>query len=326
MINVLRAEFSRWVARRGLWMAALALLAVMGLFAVSIWFATRPPSGEELDRAKQWYAEAVADWEINGERYLEECLADATTDADREGCQSMRPEESHFVAPPMSWKDAAGQGPLAGAVVGSLGAMLMAASFWGAEYRQGSLSTWLTFVPGRGRVWGAKMGVAAVAGALVAFGCAAVGLLAAWVSVVAHQGPDAVGVWTEPVQMLARAAGLGAVFAVIGGALAVGFRNTVAAVALPLAYLLFQGLFRIVSSIPGAHHLVTWMPENNVIAYLRHGYTLQVPLTRVGPTGVEWSTVEKTITFGQGLLYLVVIATLCALASWVLFRRRDIAE
>ena len=326
MINLIRAESSRWAARRGLWAALLALLAVMGFFALSFWFATSPPSEEQVALGKKYYLEAVADWEQNGAQYTEDCLKAATTDAERDDCGSMAPVESHYIATPMSWKDAANAGTTAGAVVGALGAMLMGASFWGAEYRQGSISTWLTFVPGRGRVWGAKMGVAAVAGALVAFGCAAVGLLAAWVSVAAQQGPDAVGAWAEPLQMLARATGLGALFAVIGGALAVGFRNTVAAVALPLAYLLFQGVFRIVALIPGADSLVTWMPENNVIAYLNHGYTMQVPVTRVGPAGVEWSTVERTITFGQGLVYLLVITALLALASWALFRRRDIAE
>lgn len=327
MINLIRAESSRWVARRGLWIGLAALIAVMGFFVLSIWFAAAPPSSQDVAQYRQYYAESLADWEQHGEQYVEDCYRQATSDLERADCEQMRaPVEADYIPAPMSWKDAASLGTTAGAVVGALGAMLMAASFWGAEYRQGSIATWLTFVPGRGRVWSAKMIVSAVAGALVALVCAGVGLLSAWVAMAVQQGPDAVGAWTESLQMLARAAGLGALLAVIGGALAVGFRNTVAAVALPLAYLFLQGMFRIVALLPGADALVTWMPENNVIAYLNHGYTMQVPVTRVGPTGMEWSTIEKTITFGQGLLYLLVVTTLFALASWALFRRRDIAE
>ncbi|MFT3876268.1 MAG: ABC transporter permease [Propioniciclava sp.] len=327
MIRLVRAESSRWFARRGLWITLAGVLVLMGFVVVSIWFATAPPSGEALAQNKKYYAQAVADWERNGQQYIDDCLAEVTTDADRQSCREMGPpKESDYLGAPMSWENAANTASSVATVLGGLAAMLMAASFWGGEYRQGSISTWLTFVPSRGRVWSAKMIVVALAGALVSAACAALGLLGAWISVSVHQGVAAVGPWADPLLMAARGLGLGAMFAVIGGALAVAFRNTFAAVALPMGYLFAQGVVNIVRIIPGADHLATWMPENNVLAYLSGGWTVMVPVRRVTAQGVEWESVERLITFGQGLVYLLVVTALFALASWVLFRRRDIAE
>lgn len=327
MINLIRAESSRWVARRGLWIGLAGLVALMCAVVASIWFATMPPSSQEVAQYRQYYAESLADWEQHGEQYVEDCYRQATSDPEREECGQMRaPVEADYIPTPMTWTDAFATAATGGTIMSALGVMVMAASFWGAEYRQGSIATWLTFVPSRGRVWTAKMAVAAVAGALVVMLCTGLTLVGAWVSVWAHQGPDAVGSWSEPLQRLALGAGLGALFAVIGGALAVGFRTTVAAAALPLGYVFLQAASSLLTVIPGGHNLVTWLPENNVLAYLGLGYTFAVPVTKIGANGVEWSTIEKTITFGQGLLYLLVVTTLVALASWALFRRRDIAE
>lgn len=326
MIRLIRAEASRWFARRGLWITALGMIVLMGILVVSIWFTTRPPTPEELQLHQRYYAEAVADWEQNGQRYIDDCKASTTTDADRLMCDQMGPPSESDYDNSMDWENASETVAIGAAAVGALGAMLMTASFWGGEYRQGSLATWLTFVPSRRRVWASKMIVGGLAGAAAVAVCSAIGLIGAWAAISVNQGAGAVGSWTAALLVVLRGAGLGAMFAVIGGALAVGFRNTFAAVALPMGYLFLQGLVGVLRAIPGVDRLAVWMPENNVVAYLDNGYTVWVPVSSVGPDGVVWSQVEKVITFGQGLVYLLVVTAVVALGSWVLFQRRDINE
>ena len=43
MIRLIGAETHRWVARRGLWVALLGLLAILATMCWSIVVATRPP-------------------------------------------------------------------------------------------------------------------------------------------------------------------------------------------------------------------------------------------------------------------------------------------
>lgn len=328
MIRLVGAETHRWLARRGLWVALAGALAIVAVICATLVLSTRPPSGAEVEAGRRSFAEAHAYWVQNHEAEYASCMASmpAGEPKPEELCRNDEPLPEWFFPQPLGWGDATGAATIGRASVAGLFALLMAASFWGAEIRSGSLTTWLTFVPSRPRVWAAKMVVVALAGAAVAAVLVLVGLLAAWLAITVNQGPDAVGDWAVLLQAAARGVAFGAMMALVGAGLAVVFRSTVAAVAVPLAYLFAQGMLGILYTIPGFEKLTDYLPENNVRAFLEGGMTYLVPVTRVTPQGLENEMVEKTISLAHGAVYLLVFVAIAGLVSLAVFQRRDVTE
>ncbi len=328
-MRLIGAEAHRWLARRGLWVALAGAFALLAMLCSTIVLATRPPSGEDVAAGRVAFAEQHAQWVENHESDREACLKtlppDEVDKAD-EYCAMEEPKEEWFVPQPMGWANAMSTVTTGGAGIAGLVAMLMAASFWGAEIRSGSLSTWLTFVPSRPKVWASKMVVSAVAGAAVLAPVLVLGLVTAWLAITVNQGAAAVGDWVGPLQAAGRGVVFGALMALIGGGLAVVFRSTVAAVAVPLAYLFLQGMVGLLYAIPGFDRLTSLLPENNVQAFLLGGLTYHVPVTRATPDGLQVDMVERTISLAQGTVYLLVLVAIAALVSLVLFQRRDVTE
>lgn len=326
MIRLIGAETHRWVARRGLWVALLGLLAILATMCWSIVVATRPPEAAVVAQGKIAYAEQHAHWVENHEQEEAFCRASAPADAPADVCDQPEPLPEWFYPQPMTWEAATSTATVGASATAGLFLILMAASFWGAEFRSGSLATWLTFVPSRPRVWASKMVVVALAGAVVSAVVLLVGLLTAWGAVAAHQGADAVGSWVGPLQAAGRGVLFGAMMALVGAGLAVVFHSTVAAVAVPLAYLFAQGMLGILMAIPGFDRLTGLLPENNVQAFLLGSYTYSVPVQRMTPQGMETEWLERTISLGQGTVYLLVAVALACVVSLAVFRRRDVTE
>lgn len=336
MTRLLAAEANRWLARRSLWATLAGTLVVAALICAGLFASTMPPSGAEVERGRAMFQQEHAHWVANAALDQEQCRRDFTPDpqlseadqaAERErACVIEEPKEEWFVWQPMGWHDATMTATVGGATIGALGALLMAASFWGAEYRHGSLSTWLTFVPSRGRVWASKMLVAMVMGAAVTAIVLVLTVTMMWAAIVVNQGAGAVGAWDSALANAGRGLAFGAFAGLLGGALTTMFRNTVAAVAVPMGYLLVQGLFGVLSALPGYIHLTPWLPENNVRAFLEGGLTYPVPVQKMTQAGLEWDLIEKHISFAQGAVYLVVLVGLVAFASAWLFQRRDVTE
>ena len=326
MIRLIGAEFHRWVVRRGLWVALAGALAIIATFCVTIVVATQPPSAEAVAAGRAALVEEHAHWVEHREEYEATCRDEVPAAEADQACVMEEPREEWFIPQPMDWAGATATATLGGASVAGLVTLLMAASFWGAEIRSGSLTTWLTFVPSRPRVWAAKMVVVALAGAAVAAVLLLLGLVVAWIAVSAHQGPDAVGGWVQPLQVAGRGVLLGAMMALLGAGLAVIFRSTVAAVAVPLGYLFVQGMMGVLYAIPGFERLTEFLPENNVRAFLEGGYTYSVPIQRVTPQGLEYDYVEKTLSLAHGAVYLLVFMALAAFVSAAAFQRRDVTE
>lgn len=328
MIRLVGAETHRWLARRGLWVALAGAFAIVAVICATLVLSTRPPSGAEVDAGRRSFAEAHAYWVQNHETEYAQCLESLPAGEPRpeEACRMEEPQEEWYIPQPLGWSDATSAATVGGASVAGLVALFMAASFWGAEIRSGSLATWLTFVPARPRVWAAKMVVSAVAGAAVAAVLVLVGLLVAWLAITLNQGPDAVGDWAGPLQAAGRGVAFGAMMALVGAGLAVVFRSTVAAIAVPLGYLFVQGMLGILYTIPGFEKLTDFLPENNVRAFLEGGTTYAVPVTRVTPQGLEHEWVEKTISLAHGAVYLLVFVAIAGLVSLAVFQRRDVTE
>lgn len=325
MRHLIGAEARRWIARRGLWMTFLGALAIVGLICLSLFFATKPPSGADVARGQQYFQEAHAHWEKNGAADRQACL-ESVPESEKAMCDMPEPKASDYIPQPMVWKDASQVASQTAAVVGGLFSLLMAASFVGGEYRHGTLSTWLTFVPSRSRVWSAKMIVAMLASAAVTAVTIAVTLAGMAAGILINQGQAGLGAWDVALGIAARGVGFGGMMGLLGAGLAVLFRNTIAAVGIPLAYLFAQGLVGILSVIPGYHTIVPFLPENNVRAYLENGATIQVMVPKVTDRGLEMDMLEKVIPFAQGLTYLLILVGAVALASVVLFQRRDVND
>lgn len=336
MTRLILAEARRWRARRGVWVSAgigvlLALLIGLGLM-----MGTRPPSGQDIEMGRQAYADIKADWDAHHAERLASCLQEPGMDDAK--CQQMDPEpkESDFIPLPLTFAGVLQAASGMGAYLGAFLALVAAATFWGAEYRHGSLATWLTFAPDRLRVWGAKFCVLVVGGVLLTLVVEGVLIGMGAASILAWQGPSGFAAMgaagqgsisvAEGWAMAGRGLGLGAFGAVFGGALAVLFRQTIAPILIPVGYLLFAGVFGLlVFAQPNLANIALLLPENNLAAYLNGGTTIYVPVQTVTPQGLQTESSEQLIPFGQGLAYMLVAAAVLLVVSAWSFRRRDVA-
>lgn len=327
MITLLQAETSRLVARRGVWGTLAGGLVVVALMCVALAMATRPPDGEAVEQGRHYYQMAHADWVANARDNYDACMA-AVPVEEQGGCARAldEPRESDFVPQPLSFADGTKAAAEAGAIVGSLLSLVMAATFWGAEYRHRTLATWLTFVPGRTRVWASKFAVVAAGGALVTAVCEAIGMAAVAGAVAVLQGGAAAsGPLGGAFALAGRGVGLGALFALLGGGMAVLFRQTLAPVLAPLGYFLAQVFLGGFANLPGFAGITVWLPETNIRAYLEYGATYIDPVFRATDMGMQVDSIERTLAFGNGLTYLLVAVGVVAVGSYVSFRRRDVA-
>ena len=325
MIGVLRAEIARFVARKAIWVTLLAGVVLAALLSIPLVMAAQPPSSAQVEDAKRYYAQAKADWDVDGERMKQDCLAHSP-EAEKKMCEQMvPPKESDFIPQPLSFATATKEAASSGAVLGGLIAIIAAATFWGAEYRHGTLATWLTFVPDRLQVWVGKFVAAMIGGAVLSLAPMVVLVTAGAASVAAFQGVGATFWPAEALAIVGRGVGLGALSAILGASLAVLFRQTTASVLVPLGYLIFSGMLGILARVPGFDDLPRWLPETNLSAYLRNGAEYWVEVTQVGAGGMTTEMVARQVSFAQGTTYVLVAVTALALASWLSFRKRDVA-
>src|SRR5829696_1402403 len=120
--------------------------------------------------------------------------------------------------------------------------LLLGAGFVGAEFSTGSMGTWLTFVPGRGRVAASKLvaaGLGAAATAVLALVLANLG--ARMIAVVNRPGDDltlpAAPALDEPLAILGlRVVALAVGAALVGAALGLLLRHTAAIIGVVLGY------------------------------------------------------------------------------------------
>lgn len=326
-MNLLRAELSRWLARRGLWITLVAGIVLAALASTVLVSSTRPPSAEEIAESRAVYQQVHAEWEANHEQAYQDCLEQAKEDAQTH-CKELWPEpqENDYLRFSVPFPDAMQQAATTGTILGSLIALVMAATFWGAEYRHGTVATWLTFVPDRTTVWASRMAVAVLAGTAVTAIVVAVPMTAVAVGVVIMHGAETAAVPTPQAWMMAgRGLGLGAIFALLGGSLAVLFRQTMAPILMPVAYLFVQLFTGFLVFQAGLGWLVPYLPETNIRAYLDYGTTYAVAVPTLKAEGMVTEYVERVLPFGQGLAYLLGIAGVVAVAAWLAFRRRDVA-
>jgi ABC-2 type transport system permease protein len=315
VIRLVGAELRRLAWRRLSMITALALVVVVALFQVVVVLEVKAPSAAQL---QQQYQAAHDSWAAQHEQTVTDCVSAGET---RENCESydVEPQRADFTFTPPEFADLGDFALLLGAFVAMLASYLVSASLIGAEYSSGSLSNWLTFVPRRMAVLATKL-TAVLVGSALAGSCtifANLGLTA----LLSH----AYGLPLTGAGALAESAGRGVALAVLAGLL--GFvaalltRHTVAALGVVLGYLVvgtvLKGLaFNADGPFAG---LPPWLPDNNVQAFLKHGYTYTQYSDRA-PDG----TVERHLAFGHSALYWAVILVAALGAAALVFRRRDV--
>jgi ABC-2 type transport system permease protein len=118
---------------------------------------------------------------------------------------------------------------------------------------------------------------------------------------------------------------ISAVCAAAGFALALVSRHTIAALGAVLGYLVVRFVLLILTDpIPALQKIKPWTLENNARAVLEHGYRYTDEIRRLTPDGVSYTQIERSLSFGHGLTYLIALFVIMVLGSALIFRRRDI--
>lgn len=322
MIPLLRAELLRIRSRRLTWVALGAVLLVVALSQLAVAGSMRPVTADEQSQAQAAYADAVRDWEANHEEYEQDCRESG---ASAEECVYPPPVVEDFVPRSVSTFADAGQLVVTITVAFTgLALLLVGASVTGAELSTGALANWLTFVPERGRVFAAKV----VALVLVAAVSTAV-LSALALALTAVVG-SAVGASLDGVGGLAEIAGrgvlVGVAAVVVGFALALLTRHTIAAAGTVLGYLILSGVLAVVwVAVPALSGVQRFLPENNLLALLLGEHTYYTFTQVAQPDGTyESSAVEHVISLTQGAVYWGVVVVVLVGVGHLVFRRRDV--
>ncbi|GAA1658888.1 ABC transporter permease [Fodinicola feengrottensis] len=187
-------------------------------------------------------------------------------------------------------------------------ALVIGASFIGAEWTQGSMASLLTWEPRRLRVFGSKLlglWLGSIAIGLLVFGLAlAINYLAA--RRFGQIGPMPAVLQHELLMSTGRGIALALVGGAVGFAIAYATRLSSAALGVGLGYAVVGEIgVRLVDP-----HAERWLVSNNVTAWLNNG------------TSIAGST--SPLTVWQGGIYLGAIALALLIVSAALFARRDV--
>ena len=322
MIHALRAETRRLLSRRVTLVALLALLGLIALFQLEVNAQVTPPSASDILQSQQEYDEYVRDWEAHHQEWEAECVSSGGTPQE---CAMPRPEPSDWGLAPASFRDVVPGAVSFAVYLGGMALFVVMASFIGAEVTTGSLANWLTFVPHRATVLASKLIVVAAASVLIGV---LVGLItvASSVAVTALHGQPLTGL-DQVVAMAARGVVVVAIFGVLGFCIGLLTGSTGATVGALLGgiFLVFVRSVLVYTS-SWAQRLSPWSPEVNLSAILGGGTTYVVNTSPgAGGDGSASDVVEKTVSLAHGLGYWAVLLAALIVATWLLFRRRDVS-
>lgn len=326
MIRLFKAEIMRLLSRRATWGALIAGVVVLLAMGVMMIGAMMPPSEAEVEKGRQEYRSALADYEKNGAEWEQQCLESLPSNAsqeDRNSCSNLRPAEENYVPRASTFVEMAPSAASVATSIGTLVALFAAGSFVGADFRHGTIGLWLTFVPQRDRVWVAKIMVAALAGLILGAILSVISILVLTLTAGILQGWNTLGAWDTVLTAVGRGVLLAAGFGALGASLAFWFRSTVAPAILPVINWFFDIAANILIAVPGLSRLSQWTPSTNMTAYTNNGTTIMVAKPGSLPQEMEW--VELNITFAQGAIYLSTILVIVAFLSWWDFRHRDVS-
>lgn len=336
-LRLARVELSRLLHRRAALVLIAACLVVPTIIGVAVVLDTRPPSAQELADAQQ-----QMESERNNPGFqdgIEQCVADpqgwggyspdiapGSEEAEKTCRADMEPRlENYLYSSQLEIAQERDNGSgIAITLLLSMAMMLLGTTFTGHDWASGSVSNQLLFEPRRLRVWFAKALVVTGAGALLA----AVVQSSYWLAIGAvARSRDRLGdgVLLDCLQMGWRAAAVAGVAALLGFALTMLFRSTVATLGILFGIALAGGITLGVLGIGDR-----WNPAFNVGAVVLDGiqYYAEVPCSpdQIESMGGDYGycSEERTLSFAQGAGFLGTTVAGTSLASLLWFRRRDV--
>lgn len=315
MNRLIGAELNRWFSRRMVWVVLLAGAVLAVLVVAGAAYSARPMSAPELSYAEQQYTEMKQE----ADRESQQCIRDGGT---AEDCTAWVPQRADFVREPPPYAALAGGMGQAGTLIAAYAALLLGASFMGAEFKTGNLGTWLTYVPSRIPVLASKAIATVIGTALlgvVVIGilqAGAAGIVLVWSGTGAlHPAPDA---WA----MIGRGFVLVVFAGLIGFGLAALLGSTAGPVGVLLGVMVLQWAAGLMALLLGsAHWLPAALPDPNVQAFL-NGST-SIPYQERLANG---ELVERSfeLGLGQASVYLGGLGALViGIATWR-FAKREI--
>jgi ABC-2 type transport system permease protein len=323
MKRLLFAELNRLRSRRLTWVALTLVVLTVGLLQIAVFLSVKPLSAGELAEGQAQFQAAQRDYEQNKADYEEsekQCVAQGIP---AEECSSKPRPENYANRTVVPFAEITNIVVTVTVFVAALAFLFLGASFIGAEYSSGALANWLSFIPERGKVYASKLLALVLTAGVATFALSALAIgLAAVASRI--QGAPVRGV-AGLMEMAGRGLVIGVIGAVLGFALALLTRHTIAAAGTVLGYLLVAFVVNILTqAIMSLQGLIRWLPENNVLAFLNHGYTYTTYTNTITPDGMQQTAVEHTLSFAASSIYWSVIVVVVVAGTYLLFRRRDV--
>jgi hypothetical protein len=316
-MTLVAVELSRFRLRRAVVLTLLLGAALTALVAVSaIWY-SRPHSGADLAEAERQASSLNQQFQQD----YRDCLDDPGSVAgDNDGaCVLEQAHASWFLdRPQLDLVAEVTAGGTTVVLVLAGVAVIVGATFAGADWASGSLATQLLFEARRGRLWAAKalavvLGVTAATAVVLACFWGAL-LLAAAVRDIPVPEAVVTGIWQGGGRgvVLAAAAGLGAY------SLTMLFRHTVATLALLFA---FAAVGELLAGTLPVERISRWALSNNLVAWAQDGRRVfDDSACRPGRDCDPY----YVLGLGHAAVYLAVLLVLAVGVSVVSFRRRDV--
>jgi len=314
-VRLLSSELRRLVARRAC-VLLLALGLALGAFIVGVeLWNHRPVSAAELAVAEQQAAEDAQQPGV--QRGYERCLEQDGGQPRHGGtCEDFLPQPEWYLnrgelRPMETIQDLTV--PIAGVL--AFMALLAGTSYVGAEFSSGSMTNVLLFEPRRWRVWAAKAGtvVLVVGGYAAALAAAALGAIAlagvAWTDATFTSEQ-----WWHLAFRGARMTAFVAGAAVVGAALTMALRSTVATVGLVVGYLVVGEW---IARLAAPATTIPWLASHHSWAFLDGRFRFQ-QFTDEGRVEVY------KFFLRESAVYLGLVAAAILAISLVAFQRRDV--
>lgn len=321
-MRLLLAEVRRLLARRAVVILLVTGFVLSVVVSGAVLWNGRPIRADDLAAAQAQLEQSFGPRALQQmERDVAQCEENPRRYGGGPGfdCEQIRPQAEDFIGrevlEPRSLRDYL-LIPLT-LLLGLL-SLIAGTTFVGAEYASGSMSNLLLFEPRRGRVWAAK--VAAVLVVTTAFAVLVLGIAmlvsftaaVAW-SDVSWTGTDS---W-HAAYATARGIAVVVASAVVGVAMTLALRATIATVGLVLGYALVgETLLRAVAQ----QAVEPWLLGSHLVAFLQGRLVLR-DYSEVTGRGRPDVTVlhVQTSAYYLGALLLALL-----LVTWVTFRRRDV--
>jgi ABC-2 type transport system permease protein len=318
-VRGLLVELSRLRSRRAVAALLVAMFAVTAVVLTAIVYETRPLTTEELDRTEQRFERERAD----ALPQIETCRADPQqffgAPVDVAECETLGPQIEWFA--PRSALDlqqsAESTGPGLGVFLAAL-AILVGATFAGADWSSGSMTNQALFRPRRLRLWLVKA-CAVVLGTVVPATIVLAGFWAGLLGVADARDLTVTDpVWREVLLGSGRSIVLVAAAALGGFALTMWLRRTGGTLGLLFGLVVVVEL--LLATLP-FDRLSRWSLLNNLAAWAGGGTRVYDDST-CDPTGPCQPFYALSMVHGAAVLgVLLALAVLVSLAA---FTRRDI--